>query len=174
MKNSTRNIALLAFSSAVVFGAASAYAEQRNGGDRHDGRFGHSGMQRIVAMLDANSDSSINTDEVVAFVDDRFAKADADQNGELTATEISQSVEIRRAGARIAARLIEHSDIDANGTVSRAELGDRQTKLFALMDMDNSGAIEADEMPRIGGKDREKFAMRTFGNSDDTPGADRR
>ena len=48
----------------------------------------------------------------------------------------------------MASRLIERFDIDKDGKVALDELTNRQSKVFALMDRDDSGAITAEELPQ--------------------------
>jgi len=49
---------------------------------------------------------------------------------------------------RMARRLIERFDTNGDGVLTAAEVESRQKKMFALLDRNDDGKIEKDEMPR--------------------------
>ena len=56
---------------------------------------------------------------------------------------------------------IERFDANDDGQVSLSEIEDQQRKMFALADRDNSGSIEADELPKHRG-DRDGRGHKRF------------
>jgi Ca2+-binding EF-hand superfamily protein len=138
------NIALLA-AVVTVTGAGIALADDR-GGKRGEMRF---------ERLDADSDGSVTFAEFSRPMMERFNEADADGDGTISAAELEEALESRRAERR-ASHMIERFDIDGDERVSADEIVNRQEKMFALMDRDDSGVITEDELPRrfAGGKRR--------------------
>jgi len=138
------NIALLA-TAVTIAGAGIALADDR-GGQRGEMRF---------ERLDADSDGSVTFAEFSRPMMERFNEADADGDGAVDVTELEEALEGRRAERR-AGRMIERFDIDGDERVSADEIVNRQEKMFALMDRDDSGAVTEDELPRrfAGGKRR--------------------
>lgn len=148
MKTTTRNLTLAALAAAVLATAGVAHAKDRDN-DRGDGPRG--GMMRIIHQIDANDDGAFALDEMTTFISERFSDADADGNAELTSEEIAEAMEGRRGRSdRAGERLLQRVDIDGNGTATLAEINERATEFFVLMDIDNSGVIEEDELPRRG------------------------
>ena len=128
-------IALMAVA-VTLTGAGYALADER----------GPRGAERFE-RLDADSSGSVTFAEFSAPMMERFNRADADDDGVVSAEEIAAAIEGRRA-ERMAERLIERFDIDGDDQVSADELVNRQEKMFALMDRDDSGAVTEDELPR--------------------------
>jgi len=128
----------IAFLAAIVTVTGAGYAMADERGPRGAERF---------ERLDADSSGSVTFAEFSAPMLERFNEADADDNGVVTAEEIAAALEGRRA-ERMAERMIERFDIDGDEQVSADELVNRQEKMFALMDRDDSGAVTEDELPR--------------------------
>ena len=131
---------VLAASAVTVAVAGTAMA----GGDR--GARGDRAAERFE-RLDADSSGSVTFAEFSAPMMERFNEADADDDGLVSAQEIARALDGRRAG-RMAGRMIERFDIDGDEHVSADELVNRQEKMFALLDRDDSGAVTEDELPR--------------------------
>lgn len=74
--------------------------------------------------------------EAMARADQRFAKLDANRDGQLGADELK--------GPR-ATRMIGRVDTDKNGTISQAEFRAAAANRFARADTDRDGTIEAGE-----------------------------
>ena len=49
---------------------------------------------------------------------------------------------------RMAQRIVERFDTDGDGMLTAAEIESRQKKMFALLDRNDDGKVEKDEMPR--------------------------
>lgn len=164
MTKTTTKLGLIVLAVATVSSAGLAMAKDRDGREARGGDGQRAGMMRILQDVDQNNDGAFSRDEVTAFVEARFTEADADQSASLTAEEIAEAMPQRRGGegrrgeARgsegrggdRAERMMMRVDINDDGSVTLAEVQDRQEKLFALLDVDNSGVIDADEMPMRG------------------------
>jgi hypothetical protein len=48
----------------------------------------------------------------------------------------------------MAQRIVERFDADGDGMLTAAEIDSRQKKMFALMDKNDDGKVEKDEMPQ--------------------------
>ena len=106
-------------------------------------------MARMMERLDTDGSGDISTDEFGSRRLERLREADADGDGTLTVEEITAMMEQRRAERR-EARILRRFDIDGDGTITLEEQELQQEKRFALLDRDNDGVLQADEMPRRG------------------------
>src|SRR5690606_13932733 len=111
--------------------------------------------QRFERM-DSDSDGTISFEEFAAAVNGRsgVASADADGDGTLTVEEIAAELQ-KQHFRRQAERMVRRLDADGDGKLTTAEIESRQRKMYALMDRDDSGAIEPDEMRRSGREGRQ-------------------
>jgi EF hand len=140
MKTSTR-LALAFLTLAGIAGTA-AYAAD-NGPDRHDPR---AGMMRFD-RLDADQSGDVTFEEFSAALKSRIGDADKDHDGKMTVAEIASEIERMRT-ERMARRIVERFDTDGDGMLTAAEIDSRQKKMFALLDRNDDGKVEKDEMPR--------------------------
>lgn len=151
MTKSTTKLGLIVLAAATMSSAGYAMAKDREG---RNGDGPRAGMMRMLQDVDQNQDGAFSSDEVSAFVQDRFSQADKDQNASLTAQELAEAMPQRRGGKGRgddhAQRMLMRVDINDDGTVTLEEIQDRQEKLFALLDVDSSGIIDQDEMPMRG------------------------
>jgi Ca2+-binding EF-hand superfamily protein len=141
--------AFLAFAgAATAAGTASAQQEPgaANPSPRTPGqRFEH---------LDTDDSGSISFEEFAAAMGSRMDSADADSNGTLTVEEVAAQLQ-KEHFRRQAQRMIRRLDANGDGQLTTAEIESRQKKMYALMDRDDSGAIEPDEMRRGGREGRQ-------------------
>lgn len=104
------------------------------------------------ATLDADGDGQVTEAELQARGDARFAAADADGDGLLTAEEMVSHVKgdrVERVERRVE-RLIEDRDSNADGALSRAELGnERGGRMLERADSNNDGAISREEFAEL-------------------------
>ncbi|MDN2567720.1 EF-hand domain-containing protein [Aquibium sp. A9E412] len=147
MKNLTR--IALAFT-AVAAVTATAVAHERWGRDGGMGGGMGPGMGSRAMMhferADADDSGDVTFEEFAAAFG-AFQSVDADGDGSLTVEEIAAEIERRRT-ERMARRMIERFDTDGDGVLTEAEIESRQQKMFALMDRNDDGKVDADEMPR--------------------------
>lgn len=151
MTKTTTKLGLIVLAVATVSSAGLALAKDRGG---RDGDGPRGGMMRILQDVDQNEDGAFSRDEVSTFVQARFTEADTDQSASLTAEEIAEAMPQGRGGksrsGKGAERMMMRVDINDDGSVTLEEIQDRQEKLFALLDVDNSGVIDQDELPKRG------------------------
>ncbi|MEO0544360.1 MAG: hypothetical protein AAFY99_11125 [Pseudomonadota bacterium] len=137
LKKNRFALAALATIVLATTGIASAEAKNRD----RDG-----GAARFEQM-DANNDGQVTFAEFQTLMLERFAEVDTDDDNLVTQAEIEEVADGRRGG-RMVRGLIAMFDINQDEQVSLEELNNRQQKLFALADFDDSGFITEDELPR--------------------------
>ncbi len=126
-------------------GVTAANAQGRSEGPRAD-----------FSELDADGNGEVTIAEMQAYgkarADARFAEADTNGDGSLSAEELLAQRDSDRAERRID-RMIERMDADGNGTLERAELtrdgedqSERMEKRFSRLDTDESGGLSEEEM----------------------------
>ncbi len=136
---------------ALAMTAGTTLADDRGGwgrGGADNGDRGARMMQRFEDM-DADKDGSVTLAEFSARMIERFDAADADKDGSITTAELEKALPGRRA-SEMAPMLLARFDIDSNQSVTKVELANRQAKMFALLDLDDSGAISKEELPKGG------------------------
>lgn len=138
---------------ALAVVATAVFAHDRGGrhGDRaemHAERLGE---------LDTNADGTVSAEEFAAGATARFARADQDGDGFLSADELMRHP---RAEER-AARMIAHLDRDGDGRISASEMPQDR---FARLDRNGDGALTPDELRRPRGEHG-----RGMGPRDDAP-----
>lgn len=155
----SETLKLTVLAGAIAFGCAlsaapMALAQQGPGGQGH--RF---------EELDANSDGKITQAEMEAHRAARFAAADTDGNGSLSASEMTATAEQRKADR--AARMIERIDANGDGEVSQEELANgskRRGNGFDRMDANGDGEITKAEFEAAKEKRRAFFEKRRHQN----------
>jgi len=159
MKTTSKIIVLLAGAAVSATAIASAYADDgQRGMMRRDGEGYHHGQKMREGMgprgdgpglmfqrADKDNSGSVTLEEFAAMSPLSFTDADADGDGNINADELAAQME-REMLRRRAVRMIERFDADNDGQVSQAEFDNRRKQMFARMDVDESGAIEEDEM----------------------------
>ncbi|MAW87114.1 MAG: acid-shock protein [Phyllobacteriaceae bacterium] len=102
---------------------------------------------RMFGRADTDNSGDISLEEFSAAMGGRILGADADGNGELTVGEVADAI-IRMRAERRAQRMIERLDMDGDGKLTTAEIENRQKKIFALMDRNDDGKVDRDEIAR--------------------------
>ena len=97
--------------------------------------------------LDADQSGDVTFEEFSAAMQSRIGDADKDGDGKMTVAEIASEIERMRT-ERMARRIVERFDTDGDGMLTAAEIELRQKKMFALLDRNDDGKVEKDEMPR--------------------------
>jgi len=109
------------------------------GADRPGPMGGHA-MQRA----DTDKDGAISRAEFAAQTDQRFARLDANGDGQIAGDELPGRT-----------RLVEGNDANKDGKISKAEFVARASERFAKLDLNNDGKIAPDEMKGMMGRGRE-------------------
>lgn len=109
------------------------------------------GLMPDFTALDADANGQITAEELAAAQTTRFATADANTDGGLSAAEIVAQIEARRAEmlAARAQRMIEEQDANADGLLQADEVQDdrepRAAVIFAMLDTNEDGAVDQAE-----------------------------
>lgn len=141
MKKTTKvAIAFVAFA-----GLAGSAAIAKDGFGKFRDRAGHA--QERFEKADADSSGDLTFEEFAAAFEERIGGADANSDGTLTVAEIATEIQRRRA-ERMAMRIVERFDTDGDGQLTTAEIESRQKKMFALLDGNDDGKVEMDEVKR--------------------------
>lgn len=120
------------------------------GGERGQGP----NFELMFQKADKDNSGSVTPEEFAAAMPMQFADADADGDGGITAQELADQMQ-RQMLLRRAEMMIKRFDTDNDGKVSTAEIEKAQQDRFAKLDVDESGAIEQDEMQLRRGGDRD-------------------
>ena len=146
MKTSTKlSLAFLTFAG-LVSGAAYAAGPNGDGSGGPQGGGGGGAMMRFDRM-DTDNSGDVTFEEFSAMLKSRISEADADKDGKITVDELAAEIEKIRA-ERMAQRLIDRFDTNGDGVLTADEVDSRQKKMFALLDKNDDGKIEKDEMPQ--------------------------
>jgi Ca2+-binding EF-hand superfamily protein len=141
MRKSTKlALAFIALAGAV---GSAAYARNNTGGGMRDGMM----MRLDKAMKDSNG--SITFDQFSDAMDLQLKKVAADNGGKLTVEQLAAALEKARF-ERMAKRIIARYDTKGDGTLTTDDIAGREKKVFAMLDKNNDGKIEANELPKHG------------------------
>ena len=98
---------------------------------------------------DADQSGDLTFEEFQSAFQERIGGADANNDGTLTVSEIADEI-LRRRAERMAKRIVERFDADGDGQLTTAEIESHQKKMFALLDRNDDGKVEMDEVGRRG------------------------
>ena len=154
MKNKTKII--IAGVAGLV--ALSGIAFAAKGYDQHQKMKRFFSPEKVMEQIDSNGDLAASREELSAFAEARFLKADADKDGKVTKAEIVAAIEasaaperMKRRSGRIADRLVRQGDINQDGNLTMVELNNRIGKFHALADWNDDAAVEIAEIKRLRG-----------------------
>ena len=137
MKKSTKlALAFLAF--AGLAGSQAIAEEQRGERMQRGDRF---------ERLDADKSGDISFEEFSARFQERIGSADADGDGKITVEEMADHI-LRQRAERQARRMIERFDVNGDGALALDEIESRHKKRFAMMDRNDDGVLQKDELRR--------------------------
>ncbi|PYE85883.1 calcium-binding protein [Pseudoroseicyclus aestuarii] len=146
----TRILLATAALAALTAGAATAQGRDRG---PHMGRGMPPMMGPMMDMerLDADGDGAVTAAEIDQAMATRFAAADTNGDGALSAEEMAAEAERMRQEAllRQMQRLIGHMDADDDGLLQLAEIEARAPSSEALLDRldrDDDGSLSAEEL----------------------------
>lgn len=125
--------------------AASAFAGVALAQGKGPGPKGASGPRAgMFQMMDTNKDGKVTKDEFLGRASPFFERFDANGDGSVTKDEVT-AVFMKRMQARAVNRTARF-DANGDGTVTKDEFDTYRGKRFALMDRNNDGEIDVEEM----------------------------
>lgn len=146
MRKTTR-LALVFAALAGAVGTA-AYADEHSGAGPRDGM-----MMRLGKVMKDN-DGTITFDQFSDAMNARLKKMVADNGGKLTVAQLADALEKARF-EQMARRIIARYDTKGDGMLTADDITSRQKKVFAMLDRDNDGKIEKNELPKGLGRHRQ-------------------
>ncbi len=139
--NKSTTLALAFVALAGTLGAA--YAQPQGDGAMR-GRM----MMRLQKAVKDNN-GAITFDQFSDVMDARLKKLVADNGGKLTVEQLADALEKARF-EQMAKRIIARYDTKGDGTLTTDDITGREKKVFALLDKNNDGKIEQNELPKRG------------------------
>ncbi len=140
MRKSTLAFAFVALAGAV---GTAAYADQQ----ADAGMRGPMMARLHKAMKDSNG--AITFDQFSDAMDSRLKKMVADNGGKLTVEQLAAALEKARY-EQMARRIIARYDTKGDDTLTTDDIIGHEKKVFALLDKNNDGKIERNELPKRG------------------------
>jgi len=133
-------LAFVALAGAV---GTTAYAE-----NNASARMREDTMMRLdKAMKDSNG--TISFDQFSDAMNARLKKLVADNGGKLTVAQLADALEKARF-EEMAKRIVARYDTKGDGTLTTEDITGREKKVFAMLDRNNDGKIERNELPKNG------------------------
>ena len=133
-------LAFVALAGAV---GTTAYAENNASARMREGTM----MRLDKAMKDSNG--TINFDQFSDAMNARLKKLVADNGGKLTVAQLADALEKARF-EEMAKRIVARYDTKGDGTLTTEDITGREKKVFAMLDRNNDGKIERNELPKNG------------------------
>jgi Ca2+-binding EF-hand superfamily protein len=133
-------LAFVALAGAV---GTTAYAENNSSARMREGTM----MRLDKAMKDSNG--TISFDQFSDAMNARLKEMVADNGGKLTVAQLADALEKARF-EEMAKRIVARYDTKGDGTLTTEDITGRQKKMFAMLDRNNDGKIERNELPKAG------------------------
>jgi Ca2+-binding EF-hand superfamily protein len=133
-------LAFVALAGAV---GTTAYAENNASARMREGMM----MRLDKAMKDSNG--TISFDQFSDVMNARLKKLVADNGGKLTVAQLADALEKARF-EEMAKRIVARYDTKGDGTLTTEDITGREKKVFAMLDRNNDGKIERNELPKNG------------------------
>jgi Ca2+-binding EF-hand superfamily protein len=115
------------------------------------GRASGAAQQRLE-RLDTNHDGVVSADEYVADARALYATFDTQHDGKVTAAELASSPRAEERAVRVAERLVQRMDSDANDVVSQDEFLAAARLRFARLDRNGDGFLDGEDVLRRHGR----------------------
>ena len=141
MRKSTKlALAFVALAGAV---GTTAYAENNASAKMREDMM----LRLDKAMKDSNG--TITFDQFSEAMNARLKKMVADNGGKLTVAQLADALEKARF-EEMAKRIVARYDTKGDGTLTTDDITGREKKVFAMLDRNNDGKIERNELPKDG------------------------
>ena len=150
----TRTKIFAATAAAVVVGglalAGTSVAQRMQRGGL--GMMGAMGGEQLLREVDTDRDGRMTQAEIDAAVNARFARFDADSNGRMSLDEFGALwADITRPAA---VRAFQFMDPNGDGSVTKAEVDEKTSRLVQRFDRNGDGALSMQDRGGRGGPDR--------------------
>lgn len=147
---------MISLTLAIVAGAATQSVAASD-----NARMPHDGPRHSFQELDANGDGKLTRTEMSEHMQARFAAADANGDGKLTREELLARMEGKQEErrGRMIERIFEKHDANKDGVLTAEEMQQgRADRMFAALDADGDGALSETEF-------EERWNIRKHGHS---------
>ena len=104
-----------------------------------------------IERIDTDKSGSISLEEFASVGLGKMIAADKDGDGILSTDEVSAAMEAERKRRREEA-MMKRLDVNGDGSITVAELQDRMSKQFALLDRNSDGSLSEEEIRKMRGK----------------------
>lgn len=104
-----------------------------------------------IERIDTDKSGTISLEEFASVGMGKMIAADKDGNGILSTDEVSAAMEAERKRRREEA-MMKRLDVNGDGSITVAELQDRMSKQFALLDRNSDGSLSEEEIRKMRGK----------------------
>lgn len=137
--------ATVAFAQTNSAPAAQAPDGPPAGGPKGPGGPRSRGAGFMLERLDTDGNGTLSIEEFAVIGERPMARFDADDDGSITSEEIDDAI-LERMVERRRQRILDRFDLDGDGTITAEEIQRQREKIFALMDRNDDGAVDATEM----------------------------
>ena len=149
----TRTKWIVALAAVGTLAAAGTGVAQHYGrGGMGMGMMGGPVVEQLMREVDTNGDGRITQAEIDAAVDARFARFDANKDGRLSLDEFAALWADLTRPAMV--RAFQFMDPDGDGSVTRAEVGQKASRLVQRFDRNGDGALSPEDRRGRGGPER--------------------
>lgn len=104
-----------------------------------------------IERIDTDKSGTISLEEFASVGLGKMIAADKDGDGILSTDEVSAAMEAERKRRREEA-MMRRLDVNGDGSITVAELQDRMSKQFALLDRNSDGSLSEEEIRKMRGK----------------------
>lgn len=104
-----------------------------------------------IERIDTDKSGTISLEEFASVGMGKMIAADKDGDGILSTDEVSAAMEAERKRRREEA-MMKRLDVNGDGSITVAELQDRMSKQFALLDRNSDGSLSEEEIRKMRGK----------------------
>lgn len=104
-----------------------------------------------IERIDTDKSGTISLEEFASIGMGKMIAADKDGDGILSTDEVSAAMEAERKRRREEA-MMKRLDVNGDGSITVAELQDRMSKQFALLDRNSDGSLSEEEIRKMRGK----------------------
>lgn len=104
-----------------------------------------------IERIDTDKSGTISLEEFASVGMGKMIAADKDGDGILSTDEVSAAMEAERKRRREEA-MMKRLDVNGDGSITVAELQDRMSKQFTVLDRNSDGSLSEEEIRKMRGK----------------------